>query len=766
MSIRTGQVIVRDFLVKSGGSPVAADAAPTAKLVINGVDNAATVTVTDRTETLQGIVTTIYTATVTLPTLTEDDNVEIRRAALVGGFLSVDTVWSDTYATVRAKNTAGQELARAAEQAAIELAIGAFGDSIEWDDDPPHPYTLLFHVWIQKKIDHYAAYAYVPRTGGTLYFDFAAGNDTTGNGTQLTPYKTKAKANALMAANKAYLFKRGSTWAEDTELSDSGNANVLIGSYGDAQAVKPLFTNDGGTAEKSGVKLSGAGSVCQNIKCRDWGHGGNASVGYCFWSQSTGTDVNLFMQCDGEDGGHHNIGHASGQGGITVFIGCRAKYGKNPDWTPFVDYALLGGNELIMDDCVIEDGSASIPGTGEAIGVIRHGPTAAPFMGMMICRNLRVLAGDYPIIGPIQQTVESTPDLDPEVNDITESNYWEINTVMEQAEGQCADFVLTSGVRINCDYISQPSVSDTDGGSAINGNGKGWNVNITYVLDGSTTSLSSGNGPGILSIINGTSRAAVHQESCRFHFQNINPKIWAGIDYDAIYGGSTNLAGSTFRNCIWSADDSATRKSGAYAQLASAFPGVLGATFTTNALWNITNDGTSGGEGYSGSIYQGDAGLVQLTSEPLLWADPVSGGQLRGAGTVASIPLEYDRNLKPRSLTAPSIGPAEGGVHPASVATQITSLDGRIPAALGAEGGMISDLPESEIDSIWDLDDGIETSLTPRECLRLMAAATLGKVSGGGTGTERFRDFGDTKYRITATVDSNGNRSAITYDKT
>lgn len=55
---------------------------------------------------------------------------------------------------------------------------------------------------------------------------------------------------------------------------------------------------------------------------------------------------------------------------------------------------------------------------------------------------------------------------------------------------------------------------------------------------------------------------------------------------------------------------------------------------------------------------------------------------------------------------------------------------------------------------------------TAEELMRLQASVLLGKVSGAGTGTEVFRDLADTKARITVTVDSNGNRTAVTRDGT
>lgn len=61
----------------------------------------------------------------------------------------------------------------------------------------------------------------------------------------------------------------------------------------------------------------------------------------------------------------------------------------------------------------------------------------------------------------------------------------------------------------------------------------------------------------------------------------------------------------------------------------------------------------------------------------------------------------------------------------------------------------------------------IETGLTLKNCLRVLAAAAAGKLSGASTTTIVIRNAAaDDKDRITATVDSSGNRSAITLDLT
>lgn len=73
-------------------------------------------------------------------------------------------------------------------------------------------------------------------------------------------------------------------------------------------------------------------------------------------------------------------------------------------------------------------------------------------------------------------------------------------------------------------------------------------------------------------------------------------------------------------------------------------------------------------------------------------------------------------------------------------------------------------LSSTGVDDI--LDDAIEGTRTFRQILRGFSSALLSKISGGGTATETFRDIDDSKNRITATVDVDGNRTAITLDLT
>src|SRR3990170_313894 len=71
-------------------------------------------------------------------------------------------------------------------------------------------------------------------------------------------------------------------------------------------------------------------------------------------------------------------------------------------------------------------------------------------------------------------------------------------------------------------------------------------------------------------------------------------------------------------------------------------------------------------------------------------------------------------------------------------------------------------LSATGVDDIHD--ETIEGTLTWRQITRLCLSAFGGKSSGGGSPTLAFRDNADAKNRITATVDANGNRTAVTLD--
>jgi hypothetical protein len=87
-------------------------------------------------------------------------------------------------------------------------------------------------------------------------------------------------------------------------------------------------------------------------------------------------------------------------------------------------------------------------------------------------------------------------------------------------------------------------------------------------------------------------------------------------------------------------------------------------------------------------------------------------------------------------------------------------------AAPGAAMTLTTSEREAVADAWLDRVDGIESGETPRQTLRLVRAATLGQSDGFPEGPVHFRDKANTKNRITALTDAQGNRTAIATDPT
>jgi hypothetical protein len=96
-----------------------------------------------------------------------------------------------------------------------------------------------------------------------------------------------------------------------------------------------------------------------------------------------------------------------------------------------------------------------------------------------------------------------------------------------------------------------------------------------------------------------------------------------------------------------------------------------------------------------------------------------------------------------------------------------SNLDTTVSSRLASASYTAPPSANSNADALLDRTDGVETGVTPRGLWRLLGAVMAGKVSGAGTGTETFRNtVADSKDRIVATVDTSGNRTAITTDQT
>lgn len=116
------------------------------------------------------------------------------------------------------------------------------------------------------------------------------------------------------------------------------------------------------------------------------------------------------------------------------------------------------------------------------------------------------------------------------------------------------------------------------------------------------------------------------------------------------------------------------------------------------------------------------------------------------------------------------------GLASANLDTQLTAIDDYLDtevAAIKAKTDLIpaspaavSDIPSAATIASTVLAAGDIDGYSLEGSLKLIGAATAGKLSGAATTTVTIRAMDDSKARITATVDADGNRSAVTLDAT
>lgn len=136
-----------------------------------------------------------------------------------------------------------------------------------------------------------------------------------------------------------------------------------------------------------------------------------------------------------------------------------------------------------------------------------------------------------------------------------------------------------------------------------------------------------------------------------------------------------------------------------------------------------------------------------------IWDEPTAGHAT--AGTTGKALTDAGSAGDPWSTALP-------GAYTAGQAGKIVGDNVNATISSRAATGDAMALTAAAVDAI--LDDAVAGSTTLRQMLRGFAAALLGKVSGAGTTSVTIRDIADTKNVIVATVDADGNRSAVTLD--
>ena len=112
-----------------------------------------------------------------------------------------------------------------------------------------------------------------------------------------------------------------------------------------------------------------------------------------------------------------------------------------------------------------------------------------------------------------------------------------------------------------------------------------------------------------------------------------------------------------------------------------------------------------------------------------------------------------------------TVNPGSGGIAAASFAASAITSSVLAANAIGSSQIAASGA-QKVADELLDRTDGVEAGLTLRGALRVALTALAGKVSGAATTAVLVRNTADTKTRISATVDADGNRSAVTLDAT
>lgn len=155
------------------------------------------------------------------------------------------------------------------------------------------------------------------------------------------------------------------------------------------------------------------------------------------------------------------------------------------------------------------------------------------------------------------------------------------------------------------------------------------------------------------------------------------------------------------------------------------------------------------------SYNQQDGVRLGLTALPNAAAEAAGGLYTRGSGAgQINQPANglIDGNVERWNNTSV---PAE---HTAGYPI-VTIKDGTGTGELDTSGGQLALAPT--IDDIWDEQIG-DGTLTARQVMRICAAVLAGKLSGAATTTVTIRNVADSADVVISTVDSNGNRSAVT----
>ena len=229
-------------------------------------------------------------------------------------------------------------------------------------------------------------------------------------------------------------------------------------------------------------------------------------------------------------------------------------------------------------------------------------------------------------------------------------------------------------------------------------------------------------------------------------------------------GDQSLTIGTPYRAIVTATIDGSTR----------SFPATVLAVDTSAAaniaqsVWRRTSsqlvaDGTAGGAGSAAEVMNEVISDVAGVGTLVSAVDTVVDAILVDTGTtlpatLATVDANVDAILLDTGTTLPAT---------------LTTIEGKVDTVDGVVDSIVIDIAAindvaaaAVATAILDAANGIETGVTPRQALRGILSALGAKVSGMDSNAPVFRDVGDTKDRITAATDSNGNRTSVTLDLT
>lgn len=227
----------------------------------------------------------------------------------------------------------------------------------------------------------------------------------------------------------------------------------------------------------------------------------------------------------------------------------------------------------------------------------------------------------------------------------------------------------------------------------------------------------------------------------------------AGSEYSVVLSGAT-IDGETINACI---ANFSIERAGAVLALLKGANGLVAIKTQTAAIETDTQDLQSRTPAaLVGGRMDSNVGAISAdatAADNLEAALDGTGGVTITAGLTGNVTGNLSGSVGSVTGAVGSVTGNVGGNVAGSVGSLTTNND-KTGYRLSATG----------VDDV--LDEVVEGTTTLRQMLRGFASALLAKLSGGATTTVVVRDIGDTKDRITATVDGDGNRSAITLDLT